>query len=257
METSRKIKEYRQLVEDVKKCPKLDDCNSSKAKRCVKLEKCPDCDEINLWSYWQGGIDHLDAEILLVGQDWGDYDNEKVIQLMNDIRSYNSGHIKAVDYLKDSDNPTDMNLCELFESIGEPVGKEYINNTNVFFTNFVLCYREGKSGISGGFRQKWAANCTPFFNRLVQIIQPKIIICLGKAVFTNVIKSAGAKIQKTPYIDTIKNGGVSVKIGEHKCTVFPVAHCGVLGTNNRNRNQSFIDKLDLQIQDWARIKAEI
>lgn len=257
MDKETKLSEYRKLVSDVKSCPKLNDCNSSKAKRCVKLEKCPDCDEINLWSYWQGGIDHLDADILLVGQDWGDYDNEKITRLMNDIRSYNSGHIKAVDYLKDSDNPTDMNLCELFESIGEPVGKKYINNTNVFFTNFVLCYREGESGISGGFKQKWGNNCSPFFERLVRIIEPKIIICLGRAVYYNVLKTAKMKCQHGKYNDIITGGPITADFGGHSCKVFPVAHCGALGTANRNKGNTYSEKLELQKQDWARIKAEI
>jgi len=29
-----------------------------------------DCEEINLWTYWQGR-GNLDAQIMLVGQDWG------------------------------------------------------------------------------------------------------------------------------------------------------------------------------------------
>ena len=35
-----------------------------------QLYWCKECEEINLWTYWQGR-NQLDADILLVGQDWG------------------------------------------------------------------------------------------------------------------------------------------------------------------------------------------
>ena len=221
------------------------------------LVKCPDCEEINLWSYWQGGIDHLDADILLVGQDWGNFDVIECDTLMEAIRAHNKDKSSVFDYLKDNDNPTDMNLCNLFASIGENIGPKPINNTNVFFTNFVLCYRTANNSISGGFRQKWAANCAPYFSRLVQIVEPKVIICLGRAVFYNVLKTAGEKLPHKKYNDIIALGAHKVCFGQHECKVFPVAHCGVLGTNNRNKGLAIQDKLDIQITDWQKIKSAL
>lgn len=252
MTSAEKISAYYKLVEDVKNCNMLSDCNSSN--KGIILEKCPDCNEINLWSYWQGGIDHLNAKILLVGQDWGNYNDSQFKPLLDLIRLYNKDHSKSYDYLKDNHNPTDENLCKLFNSIGIDITSP---NTDVFFTNFVLCYRSGSNGISGGFKQRLATNCSPYFNRLVQIIEPNVIICLGKSVFNNVLKTAGLKIPRLNYNEIIESGSYDATFGEHNCKVFPVAHCGVLGTNNRNKNRNYDEKLDIQKTDWSKIKREL
>lgn len=252
MNNTEKKEAYKQLVLDVQKCNKLSDCNHNP--KGVQLEKCAFCNEINLWSYWQGGTDHLNAKILLVGQDWGNYNDSDSKLLMESIRLYNKDHNNPYDYLKDNDNPTDKNLCELFDSIGIEVDK---SNTNVFFTNLVLCYRSGNNGISGGFKQRWAKNCSSYFVRLVQIIEPQIIICLGRAVLSNVLKAANLKMPHLKYNDIIESKVYDAAFGDHTCKVFPVAHCGVLGTNNRNRNKEFSKLLDVQKQDWNKIRLEL
>ena len=235
MNYSEKIAAYTQLVDDVKNCSMLDNCNKDSK---VKLEKCDFCGEINLWSYWQGGKDNLDAKILLVGQDWG---------------SLNTLEINFLNYMEKNDNPTDIHLCELFDSIGYNICS--VKHEDLFFTNFVLCYR--CKGLSGGFRQKWADNCSEYFIRLVKIIQPKIIICLGRSVYNSVMKSFGEKPLTGKYNSIIEKGAVSINIGDFCVSVFPMAHCGVLGTYNRNRADNNIkDKgsLEKQIQDWEAIK---
>lgn len=252
MNSSEKIEAYKQLVLDVQNCDKLSDCNNNP--KGVQLEKCPFCNEINLWSYWQGGTAHLNAKILLVGQDWGNYNDPDSKTLMESIRLYNDDHNNPCDYLKGNDNPTDKNLCKLFDSIGIKIDK---SNTDVFFTNYVLCYRSGNNGISGGFKQRWAKNCSSYFIRLVQIIEPKIIICLGRAVFSNVLKAAGIKMPHMKYNDIIESKVYDAAFGDHACKVYPVAHCGVLGTNNRNRDKEFSHILDVQKQDWKKMMSEL
>lgn len=37
----------------------------------MQLVPCKACNEVNFWAYWEGGRTHLDADILMVGQDWG------------------------------------------------------------------------------------------------------------------------------------------------------------------------------------------
>ena len=244
MNGSDKITAYNKLVDEIKNCKLLSECNGGAG---VRLEKCSMCREVNLWSYWQGGAEHLDARILLVGQDWGVFDNSDGRAVLDNIKS---GRF----YMDGNENPTDKNLCELFKSIGEDIGPSFVKNKNVFFTNFVLCYRTADNSISKGFRQRWAKNCSAHFKKLVAIIEPEVIICLGRNVFKNVMKSADLKIPHKRYNDIIEMGGVSVSFGEHRCMVFPEAHCGTLGTNNRNRGQTFSNKLDVLKNDWQRIK---
>lgn len=53
--------QYQELIADVQK---------AYLSESRELRWCEECKEINLWAYWQGR-GHLDADIMLVGQDWG------------------------------------------------------------------------------------------------------------------------------------------------------------------------------------------
>ena len=53
--------QYRQLIADVR---------TAYQSGQRELKWCDECQEVNLWNYWQGH-GHLDARIMLVGQDWG------------------------------------------------------------------------------------------------------------------------------------------------------------------------------------------
>ena len=178
---------YNKLVTDIQACPKLSDCNNSKSPKAIQLEKCPFCNEVNLWSYWQGGINNLDADILLVGQDWGNFDDKNYNEIIRSITASEDDSNSTTHYPYEK-NPTDKNLCRLFDVLGDSFNIKEYNNPKVFFSNFVLCYRKN-TRISGGFRQRWARNCSEYFLRLVSIIQPKVIICLGRSVFDAVIKA--------------------------------------------------------------------
>lgn len=251
MEKAKEV-QYRQLIQDVKASYPV--YKASRPHESKELYWCEECKEINLWSYWQAS---LDAEVLLVGQDWGNPWDGTCGDLLEKIRCNSTGPIP--DYIADSKNPTDLALIRLFDSIGYDINSPH---NKLFFTNFVLGYRTGK--ISGGFQRKWAKHDSTFFPRLVEIIKPKVILCLGKSTYRAVMKAMGQKIPKgvtryntflessyNPQESTLSNGQVAY--------IFALAHCGSFGTMNRNRGSvsSVHDRLELQMGDWARIKAII
>ena len=255
-----KIELYNTLVNDVKRCPKLDKCNQVRGKNNIQLIKCDLCNEINLWTYWQGGRNNLDAAILLVGQDWGSYIDKDGKSLLNFISEREND--PEYPYIRSDDtpykNPTDFNLMKLFdECLGVKIGREFVSNHNLFFTNFVLCYRNNGERISGNFKKIWVDNCSEYFVRLVNIIEPKIVICLGRNVFDSVLRAANVRIPKEKYNRIIESGCQTITIGNINCAVFPLAHCGTYGTHNRNRGQKVNEDLKLQKQDWYRIKQYI
>lgn len=243
---------YNKLVTDIQACPKLSDCNNSKSPKAIQLEKCPFCNEVNLWSYWQGGINNLDADILLVGQDWGNFTDKNYNEIIRSITASKDDNNSTIYYPYEK-NPTDKNLCRLFDVLGDSFNIKEYNNPKVFFSNFVLCYRKN-TRISGGFRQRWARNCSEYFLRLVSIIQPKVIICLGRSVFDAVVKSFGEKPPKCDYNSTISNGARTLALNGTSYTVFPMAHCGVFGTNNRKDPGTGCSGMKQQEEDWKRIK---
>ena len=242
---------YRSLVEDVRK-DYLSRPRSSNSKG-VYLTWTEDCHEINLWTYWQG-IGNYDASVMLVGQDWGFSDTASSV--MQNIREINSG--LREDYEFNRYSPTDRNLHRLFSVLGYDITKRC---KDLFFTNFILGYRS--KGFSGNLSREWLAADAPFFSRLVDIIEPKVVICLGKDTFENVQYACTGKREHiksfNAFIESKYNPVTLPLLSGKTTTAFAVAHCGTIGTMNRNRSSRNEDSLsshnlDRQIEDWTRIK---
>ena len=152
---------------------------------------------------------------------------------------------------------TDNNLIELFSSIGYVVSSGAPWNHDLFFTNFVLGYRN--KGFSGKFQMRWLNENKQFFLRLVNIIEPKVIICLGRHTFRGVMMAFDRKIKIGSYNAFImgKDNPVEVSLPSgQKTYVFAEAHCGAMGTLNRSRlkGPDGTNGIALQKKDWARIK---
>ena len=230
-----KRKQYEELIRDVRDFY----MSRKESDRAVYLEWCDDCRQhINLWSYWQGS---LNARIVVVGQDWGCPEKSAVL---NNIKALNEE--TESEYHVDTDSITDRNLCMLLDSIDFPA-ETY--NPDLFFTNLALGYRN--KGLTGGFRQSWLRECEPFFRQLVDIVDPEVIICLGRNVFVSVTRVMGKKVRVSKYNDFIESGENPVQMNGYM--IFAEAHCGYFGTINRARGSSQ-NGIELQVEDWKRIK---
>lgn len=253
---------YRNLISRAKKLypPHMEHTQTHSSDKIV-LEWCEDCEEINLWTYWQGRH-HLSPKILLVGQDWGCPWAESVLSDMEQIRNINSG--LTTTYINDCSNITDRNLSILFQELGYNINSCEEKNSDLFFTNFVLGYRN--KGISGNWNKQWAIDCETYFAELADILSPQIILCLGKETFESVCRSLGQnppaektynaliESEKIPLSATTRSG--------HTVKIFALAHCGALGTLNRNRQQNregskTENDLEKQKADWRRIRKHL
>lgn len=247
-----KVEEYNKLIVKVNDCKKC----SNKG-----LEHCPNCNEINLWTYWVGGRDNLNAKILVVGQDWGGLEGPE-FECAKEVMTG-----KSKTYYQGEVSETNDCLAQLFSHIGYNIsgGESKLPLTDLFFTNFVLCYRKpqtpnGKCKISGGFSSEWRGNCKEYFKELVNIIQPRIILCLGRDAYKGVCEAAGFHVSNNQsYNSIIAKGEQQMQIGEVTCSVFPLAHPGVQGTLNRcaidkEAKRSLEIGKELQKKDWERIK---
>ena len=212
--------------------------------------------ELNLWNYWQGSRTHK-ADIMLVGQDWGNpYTLGGDILYGNIVngRNYFTGLNKKFD--------TDINLGVLFAVLkkdGKQLYPDIIQNRydNLYFTNFCLGYRKNNS--SGGMTKTYMMRDKCYFSKLSEIVDPKIIITLGKTTY----ECAVSALQKAPF--TAKNFLQNLRSGElnkirtnvngHEVAVVGVAHCGAYGVNiNRVKYEpAGANGLDLMKTDWERI----
>jgi len=189
----------------------------------------PDLDsqEIGPWSIWQG---NLDAEIMLVGQDWGD----------DDFFTRNGGNEEGV-Y-----NPTNNTLAKLLASIGVGVEPPRADpgHGSLFFTNSILCLKAG--GLQADVRSAWFKNCAPYLRRQIEIVQPRVVVALGEKASRAVCRSFGLRAAprfrdavEAPGSDTLPSGSLLVA----------VYHCGALGQVTR--------PLAVQLEDWRRIGARL
>ena len=94
-----KQQEYQRLIQDVKSFYKGQEHSQTDP---IYLTWWKDCEEINLWTYWQGK-DSLDARIMLVGQDWG-CPEECAEEYMAQFPAINEG--KQQSYRRDGESIT-------------------------------------------------------------------------------------------------------------------------------------------------------
>ena len=181
-----------------------------------------DSDQIGPWSRWQG---NLSADLMLVGQDWGD-----------------TRYFRRFRGLDDDKNPTNRTLMKLLQSIGMVIGPPSSAGSNdlVFFTNAVLCLKEG--GLQGPVRAAWSQNSAPFLRRQVEIIAPRVVVTLGEHALQAVRRAF--QLPPRSLAGSVADAEGEILVGNTR--LLAVYHCGARVLNTHR-------KLDAQLQDWARI----
>lgn len=260
-----KEEKYIELVKDIKDC---EICQSIKAPAYCEAGEClvNDChgivdgqkiciDDIyaNRWNMWQGS---LNAEIMVVGLDFGRI-------LTGDIEQSETHHWWKDGKQSDSEklsewkSPTDKNLYRIFKEV---FGDEFALTQRcdkLYFTNVACCYRQRRT--SGLANEAWYAFCARrYLGRLIQIIDPKLIVCLGMQVFealgccedsriicTDTNKPKG-KMTLKDLLNTDAPYHFELEIGGKRIKTAVAFHPGT----NRNRNR----KKEEEIADWERIR---
>lgn len=185
-----------------------------------------DWNEIEPWAKWHND---LDAQIMLIGQEFCDFNTYKRCRGLVEIE------------LDKYEFPSNKNIELFFKTIGVHTGHPLMPNkkASLFFTNCVMGLKDGK--MSANFKDAWIKESRELFLKpLIDIIQPKIIICIGgKAtksigkIFEFKFEGMGIHLQNSP-------------IKKKNTLIFPVFHTGGLGLANRSKEK--------QIKDWLEIK---
>jgi len=181
-----------------------------------------DSNHIGPWSRWQG---NLSADLMIIGQDWGD-----------------TRYFRRYQGLDDDANPTNRTLMRLLQSIGLVIGPPSSAGSNdlVFFTNAVLCLKEG--GLQGSVQATWFQNCAPFLRRQIEIVAPRVVTTLGEHAL-QAVRQAFA-LPPRSLASAVADADGEILIGNTR--LLAAYHCGARVLNT---HRSF----DAQLQDWARI----
>jgi hypothetical protein len=178
------------------------------------------------WSRWQGS---LEAEVVVVGQDWG-----------------NEGYFLRNGGIDDDTEQTCSNLREMALCAGWDLGTPNMPNPQpLFFSNAVLGIRK-ETGKSGTPPDAWVDDSVPFLVGLLEIIQPRAIVSLG----TSAYRACRLAMRGRASDDQIRLGAPLSQVHRLMPILrprmpawFAFYHCGPLGMANRSR--------DLQRQDWC------
>lgn len=210
--------EYAQLVACRKDCH---DCAGLTNPSSVEGGRF-DSEHVGPWSRWQG---NLSADLMIVGQDWGD-----------------TRYFRRFEGWDEERNPTNRMLMRLLESIGiiiDPPGPASTRNV-VFLTNAVLCLKEG--GLQGRVQSEWFKNCTRFLRQQVEIIRPRVVVSLGYCALRAVRDAFGLRPKSLAAAVSDMEGDLLLG----KTRLLAVYHCGAWVLNTHR-------PVDAQLKDWARI----
>jgi DNA polymerase len=192
---------------------------------------------LNPWNWWYG---NLDAEILLIGQDWGAIDSP------NGLKKLFKDH---------KPSKTDKNLMEFLGFLGYTIDEPFFQLNNkktchkLFFTNAILGIRKGNQD-TGSINIKAYKATSALLSELIQIIDPKYIIALGAVAYNaiyEIYREKGIDVSSIKSLSTVKNmvehNGKYPSVNGAK--FFVVYHPA---TREVNRSHS------QQLHDWKNIK---
>ncbi len=185
-----------------------------------------DCNHVEMWARWMG---NLDAKVMLIGKDFGG----KAFFLR-----FQGGC--------DPQSTTNLNLIRLFATLGIDIGTPDKPNRSapVFFTNsvFGIIDSSAKGGNVISLKTQ-KENALVFLRQLIDIVDPQIIIAMGKEAYRGTCLALGMDGHRT-LRRSLDNSPMKSTDGR---LVFPVFHCGGLGLVNRS--------LKCQESDWLSIKS--
>lgn len=178
---------FEELLKLMSKCNK---CTNFKCKEKLLINIYNDYNfGSNIPSIWTDWFNRLESKIMIIGQDWGPYnDMEKLNNLLNEdksnwkelIESEKSNTKKLLEnYIKDSSN-----------------NKYSLND--IFVTNAIMCARQGDNYRGNNIDlKKSTLNCSNFLLRQIEIVKPKVILTLGYYPLMSLSNLMDFEIEKT------------------------------------------------------------
>jgi uracil-DNA glycosylase len=224
---------YKTLVRKRKECRQCGDV--------VNPSECADGKfdqhgHIGPWSDWQG---NLDAEIMVVGQEWGGEEN--------------FARQKGKDIDSDATNSNLVRLMEkgLRRDLHVPSAHQGTQSVgNFFFTNAALCLRKGAATSSkktkNDISEESFANCGRTLLRpQIELIQPRVALVLGQSAWNGLMQAFGLS-----FPDTHKDSFAAGPVDLNGVTMaVPLFHCGSKAHLNR--------PISVQEFDWNGVREKL
>ncbi len=170
----------------------------SKCNKCTNF-KCKEKSLINIYndynfgsnipSIWTDWFNRLESKIMIIGQDWGPYnDMEKLNSLLNEDKSNWKELIES----------EKSNTKKLLENYIKNSSNNKYSLNDIFVTNAIMCARQGDNYRGNNIDlKKSTLNCSNFLLRQIEIVKPKVILTLGYYPLMSLSNLMDFKIEKT------------------------------------------------------------
>ena len=134
----------------------------------------------------------------------------------------------------DNGDPTADFFKECFELTG-------LKRQDIFITNSCLCFPDYEGYNDSKPSDKELKNCQYWFNEVIKMVEPKLIVTIGSAAFESVTNCFHYK----PKTGFLKNIGRLIK--DTDPFIYPLGHTSIRGRSPVNRSA------ELQKQDWLKL----
>jgi uracil-DNA glycosylase len=199
-----------------------------------------DSDEVGPWTRWAGD---LDADLMVVGQDWGDV-----------------AYFVAQRGLDAPGNPTNAALAALLAGVGRPLPpaptattplrEEANRHTGVFLTNALLWLKTG--GLGAKVSDEWfTGDSAAFLLEEIAVVQPRVVVALGQQAHRALLHAFDLRVPAGPFRRVVESSeGTPLPKVRRDTRLFGVYHCGA-------RVQNITRSLSQQHLDWRRIASAL
>lgn len=198
-----KNKEFDKLITDLGKC-----------NNCISiLRSNTDCSLINIYedkkfakeipSIWTDWYNRLDSEIMIIGQDWGPYNDMKILH-----DEYKKDNTKWKYLIEQEKSMTKKQLTKYINISSK--GK-ITNLDNMYISNAIMCARKGNNYRGNNINLKYSTSmCTKYLKRQIDIVKPKVILTLGYYPLLSLSIIFNFEIEKTLKLNILKNSVIKV-----------------------------------------------
>ncbi len=198
-----------------------------------------DAPHIGPWTRW---AHDLDADLMVIGQDWGDVD-----------------YFTANRGLDNPTNPTNKALQILLALVGRPVPEPPTRDAEensasatcgVWLTNALPWLKTG--GLSAPLENGWFdETAIAFLKEQVEIVQPRVVVSLGERAYNSILRAYELPEHRGVFRAVVENQvGVRLPTSSNATTLFGVYHCG-------KRIQNTVRSPEKQEVDWERIRVAL
>lgn len=206
---------YEELLKELKKCEKCIHLKSKNGKdyALINLYKNNQFCK-NIPSIWTDWFHRLDSKIMIIGQDWGPYNDMK---MLNELYMQNPT-VDNWKYLIEQEKSKTKKLLEYY--IKESSNNNY-SLDDIFITNAIMCARKGENYRGDNINLRESTNhCKEYLLKQINILKPKIILTLGYYPLLALSKIYNFTIEKNLKNMIHKNPEISI----HDFTIIPLYH---------------------------------